>query len=112
MKCRSLFQFVKSGKKGFEVVDFYQCKHCHQMLCKHACRPSQQSVMEPPEKPGPKRGELNGLMAIASYTAGVTPARLEEMCANAGQVCPAKSNMMKMYQKVKDCVLDLSMEEL
>jgi hypothetical protein len=83
MKCRSLFQFVKSGKKGFEVVDFYQCKHCHQMLWKRACRPSQQSVMEPPEKRGPKRGELNGLMAIASYTAGVTPARLEEMCANA-----------------------------
>jgi hypothetical protein len=112
MKCKSHFEFVKSVKKGFELVDYYRCKHCHEILCKHASFPSQQSAMEPLGKRGPKRGELNGLMAVASYSSGMTPSRVEEMCANAGQVCPTKSNLMVMYEKVKDCVLDLSMEAL
>jgi hypothetical protein len=31
MKCQSHFEFVKSVKKGFKLVDFYQCKHCNSL---------------------------------------------------------------------------------
>jgi hypothetical protein len=45
MKCGSLFKFVKSEKKGFKLMDFYQCMHCHVTLCKHACFSSCESVL-------------------------------------------------------------------
>jgi hypothetical protein len=108
MKCGSLFDFVKSEKKGFELMDFYQCKHCHVTLCKHACCSLQESAMKPQGTRGPKIAELNALMAVAAYCSGVTPTRLEELCANAGIVCPSKSNLLIVYEKVKDSVLDLS----
>ena len=112
MKCGSLFKFVKSEKKGFKLMDFYQCMHCHVTLYKHACFSSHESVLQPPEKRGPKTAELNALMGVAAYCSGVTPARLEEMCANAGIVCPSQSNLMIMYERVKDSVLDLSGQAL
>ena len=107
MKCGSLFNFVKSEKKGFELMDFYQCKHCHVTLCNHACCSLQESAMKSSGTRGPKIAELNALMAITAYCSRVTPMRLEEMCTNAGIVCPTKSKLLIMYEKVKDSVLDL-----
>jgi hypothetical protein len=64
--------------------------------------------MKPQGKRGPKIAELNALMAVAAYCSGVTPTGFEELCANAGIICPSKCNLLILYEKVKDSVLDLS----
>ena len=108
MNCGRRLDFVESEKKGFELIDTYRCGRCQKLIQKRSSHDSQESTMEPSGKPGPKTSEVNALMGVATYAAGIHPTRTEELCAEAGIVCPSKSNLMRMYEKVKVTVLDLS----
>jgi hypothetical protein len=63
-------------------------------------------------KRGQKKVEVNRILVLSVYVAGMTQITVRQFCDKAGIVCPTKSTLISLWIKVKDNVLAISKEQL
>ena len=95
-------------KKGFELVDAYQCSECTKILVKQSSLKSKKI----PTKRGPFSPDINVSMSAAMFTNAISPMNMENLCSTVGIAHPNRFTMMGTNKYLKKQIKELSDDQL
>jgi hypothetical protein len=109
MSCQCQMVVENSSKWGFEVKDSYVCQKCNHRINYRASNDLDELHNN---TGGRKKVEMNVALVTSAYIAGMTESTLLQFCAEAGIMSPSPNALDKLWNEVKENVLEISKEQL
>ena len=107
-KCiKSELKVLKYNKRGYELVENYQCSICKEILVKRASK-----EIEHNGKKGRSSVEINKATSLSMFTSAISQANMTQFCSEVGIVHPEYSTLQRNNKSMKRDLMELSGEQL
>jgi hypothetical protein len=110
LQCKKTnWKVIRRDKRKFEMIEYYRCLGCDEILIKRASKPS---IKPNPSTPGPTTSDLNIVVPAAMFTSATFPQQAMELFGYSGIIQPSRSELFGMYSKTKRAIVPLGGEQL